>query len=138
LLHAEGGQTLGFYDMVLPSFSEAEFTKIIARHLHPGCPDIIQESDILFSPKKIASRNGQPGYGNPLRCKSCWRLASSGTRSGKGRLLQALTSDSTARIDGGCYRGHRLQQLVRSPETLYRIFLKENKNRLWNILEPLK
>jgi len=39
-------------------------------------------------------------------------------------------------------RGHRPHQLVRSPETLRRIllkdFLKENYDRLWNILELLK
>ena len=56
-----------------------------------------------------------------------------------GRLLQALTSDSTARIDGACYGGHRLQQLIRSPETICRIFpkefLKKNYDRLWNIFE---
>src|SRR6516164_10909130 len=33
------------------------------------CPDIIQESNILLSPKNIASRNGQPGYRNFLRCQ---------------------------------------------------------------------
>ena len=46
------------------------------------CPCKIQESDILLSTKKIASGNGQSGYGNFLRCKFCWRLASSDTRIG--------------------------------------------------------
>src|ERR1700746_1816742 len=51
------------------------------------CPGIIQKSDILLSTKNIASGNGQSGYGNLLRCKSCWRLARSDTRSGRERLL---------------------------------------------------
>src|ERR1700693_419239 len=101
------------------------------------CPCTIQESDILLSTKNVASGNGQSGYGNLPRCKPCWRLASSDTRSGRGRLLEALTSDSTLCADSGCYRRHRLQQLVRSPETLRRIFLKEvlkeNYHRLWDI-----
>src|ERR1700746_2012741 len=71
----------------------------------PVCPCIIQKSDILLSTKNVTSGNGQPGYANLLRCNACWRLGSSDMRSGKERPLQALTSDSTARIDGGCYRG---------------------------------
>src|SRR3984893_16494408 len=51
------------------------------------CPCTIQKSDILLSTKNIASCNGQSGYGNLLRCKSCWPIASSDTRSGRGRLL---------------------------------------------------
>jgi hypothetical protein len=35
-------------------------------------------------------------------------------------------------------RRDRLQQLVRSLETLCRIFLKENYDWLWNIFEQLK
>src|ERR1700736_252152 len=50
------------------------------------CPCTIQESDILLSTKNITSCNSQSGYRNLLRCKSCWRLASSDTRSGRGRL----------------------------------------------------
>src|SRR5271157_960883 len=53
------------------------------------CPGIIQESDILLSTKNITSRNGQSGYGNLLRCKFCWRLASSDRRGGRVRLQQA-------------------------------------------------
>src|ERR1700758_3763515 len=53
----------------------------------PLCPWVIQESDVLFSAKNIASGNGQSGYGNLVRYKSCWRLASSDTRSGRGHLL---------------------------------------------------
>ena len=75
------------------------------------CPCIIQESDILFSAKNITSCNGQSGYGNLLRCKSCWRLAGSDTRSGRGRLQEALTSDSTPCVDSACYRRYRLQKL---------------------------
>ena len=103
------------------------------------CPCGIQESDILLSTKNIAACNGQSGYGNLLRCKSSWRLAGSDTRIGSGRLLQALTSDSTPCVDSAGYRRHRLQQLVRSLETLCRILLKEfhkeNYDRLWNIFE---
>src|SRR5262249_458400 len=75
------------------------------------CPRIIQESDILFSTKSVASGNGQSGYGNLLRCRSCYCLASSDTRSGRGLLLQALTSDSTPCVDCACYRRHRLQKI---------------------------
>src|SRR5271165_5839193 len=106
------------------------------------CPCTIQESDILLSTKNVGSGNGQSGYGDLLRCKSSRRLASSDTRSGRGRLQEALTSDSTPCVDSACYRRHRLQQLVRSLETLRRIFLKEllkeNYDRLWNIFESLK
>src|SRR6516162_9547944 len=35
------------------------------------CPSTVQKSDILLSAKNFASRNGQSGYGNLLRCKSC-------------------------------------------------------------------
>src|SRR6202030_4403370 len=101
------------------------------------CPCTIQKSDILLSTKNITSCNGQSGYGNLLRCKSCWRLASSDTRSGRGHLLQALTSDSTPRVDSASYRRYHLQKLVWSLETLCRIFLKEflkeNYQRPWNI-----
>src|SRR5262249_15882961 len=106
------------------------------------CPCIIQESDILLSTKNIASGNRQFGYGNLFRCKSCWRLASSDTRSARGRLLQALMSDSTPSVDSIRYRRHRLQQFVGSLETQCRIFLKEflkeNYDRLRNIFESLK
>src|SRR6516162_167714 len=67
------------------------------------CPCLIQKRDILLSTKKIASCNRQSGYGNLLRCKSCWRLASSDTRSDGGRLLQVLAGDSTPCIDSFCY-----------------------------------
>src|SRR5271170_2242081 len=46
----------------------------------PVCPCTIQKSDVLLSTKNIASGNGQSRYGNLLRCKSCWRLASNDTR----------------------------------------------------------
>src|SRR6516162_4394916 len=67
------------------------------------CPRTIQKSNILLSTKQIASCNRQSGYGNLLRCKSCWRLASSETRSDGGRLLQVLAGDSTPCIDSFCY-----------------------------------
>src|SRR5271165_7508825 len=50
------------------------------------CPSTIQKSDILLSPKNIASCDGQSGYGNLLRCKSCSRLAGSDTRKARGRF----------------------------------------------------
>src|SRR6202008_3752433 len=59
------------------------------------CPCTIQKRHVLFSTKNIASGNGQFGYGNFLGSEFCWRLASSDTRTGRGRLLQALASDST-------------------------------------------
>src|SRR5260370_14461068 len=46
------------------------------------CPCTIPKSDILLAPKQIASCNGQSGYGNLLRCNSCWRFAGSYTPSG--------------------------------------------------------
>jgi hypothetical protein len=58
-------------------------------------PSIIQESDILLSTKKIASCDGQPGYGDSLRSKSCFRYASSAAQIDKRRLLEALTIEST-------------------------------------------
>src|SRR5271165_21913 len=106
------------------------------------CPYMIQKSDILVSTKNITSCNGQSGYGNLLRCKSCSRLASSDARIGRGPLLNALTSDSMPYVDCACYCLHRLEQLVRSLESLCRIFLKEflkeNDDRLCNIFESLK
>jgi hypothetical protein len=103
------------------------------------CPCTIQKSDILLSTKNITSGDRQSGYGNLLRCKSCWRLAGSETRSGRGRLQEAVTSDSTPCVDCACYRRYSLQQLVRSLETLCRIllkeFLKENYDRLRDTFE---
>src|SRR5262249_54895508 len=86
-------------------------------------PRMIQKSDILLSTKNITSRNGQSGHRNFFRSKFYWRLASSGTRSGRRCLPQVLTSDFTPRVDSACYGRYRLQQLVRSLETLCRIFL---------------
>src|ERR1700730_11711703 len=74
------------------------------------CPCTIQKSNILLSTKNITSCNGQSGYGNLLRCKSCWRLASSDTRINRADFLEALTSDSTSCVDSACYRRHRLQK----------------------------
>src|SRR5215469_18606796 len=54
-------------------------------------------------------------------------LAASGFRRLKceGGLLQVPTCDPTSCLDSACYCRHRLQQLVRSLESLCRIFLKE-------------
>src|SRR5271165_3803196 len=106
------------------------------------CPGTIQKSDILLSTKNITSCNGQSGYGNLLRCKSCWRFAGSDTRSGRERLQEALTSDSAPCIDGGCYRWYRFEEFSRvlkaTPGVFLKEFLKENYDRLWNIFQLLK
>src|SRR5580704_2333972 len=90
------------------------------------CPCIIQETEILFSAKNIASCNGQSGYGNFLRSQSCWRLAGYGVRSRGGYLLQALTSHSTRCVDGACYRRYRLQKFGRVLEAPPGVFLQEH------------
>src|SRR6516165_5890257 len=106
------------------------------------CPCIVQETDVLFATKNITSCNGQSGYGNLFWTKSCRPLASFETRSSRGCLPQFLMRDAVARVDSICYRRYRLEQLVRSLESLCRIFLKEflkeNYDRLWNIFEPRK
>jgi hypothetical protein len=120
----------------LPNTSPGNDRNHIYLRIYPGG---VQESDFLLSTKNVTSGNGQSGYGNLLRCNSCWRLAGADTQSGRGRLQEALTSDSTPCVDSAGYRRYRLQQLVRSLETLCRIllkeFLKENYDRLWNIFE---
>src|SRR5262245_12925128 len=102
---------------------------------------MIQKSNILLSTENITSGNRQSGYRNLLRRWSCWRIAGSEVRSGSGCLLQALTSNSTPCVNSACYQRYRLQQLVRSLETMCRVFLKEfikeNYDRLWNIMESL-
>src|SRR6516162_4589403 len=72
------------------------------------CPSIIQKGDVLLSTKNIASCSGQSGYGNLLRCTSCWRLASSNARRGRGCLLYALTRDSTPSLDSASFRRYSL------------------------------
>src|SRR5262249_36769957 len=59
------------------------------------CPCTVQKNDVFIATENIASGDGQSGHGNLVGCKSRWRLATSDTRSRRGRLLQALTSDST-------------------------------------------
>src|SRR4029077_13579928 len=44
--------------------------------------------------------------------------------SDRGHLLQALTSDSTPRVDTVCYRRHRLQKFSRVLKSPRRVFLK--------------
>src|SRR5271166_6725585 len=90
------------------------------------CPCIIQERDILFSAKNITSCNGESSYGNILWCKSCWRLAGSDTRSGRERLQEALTSDSTPCVDSACYRRYRLQKFGRVLKAPPGVFLEEH------------
>ena len=103
------------------------------------CPRTIQKSDILLSTKNITSGNGQSGYGNLLRCKSCGRLAGSDTRSGRGRLQEALTSDSTPCVESACYRRYRLQKFGRVLKAPPGVFLEEHFNesndRLWNVVQ---
>src|SRR4029077_2764061 len=55
----------------------------------------------------------------------CRWLTSYGRRSGRGHFLQVLASDSTPRTGSIFYCRHRLEQLVRSLESLCWIFLKE-------------
>src|ERR1700760_1168470 len=90
------------------------------------CPGTIQKSDILLSTKNIASGYRQSGYGNLLRCKSCWWLAGSDTRNGRGRLLQVLTSDSTPCVDSGYYRWYRFQQFSRGLKATHGVFLQQD------------
>src|SRR5271165_2389824 len=68
----------------LPGTSPGDDCNYIYLAVFPGG---IQKSDILLSTKDLATCNGQSGYGNFLRCKPCWRLASSDMRSGGGRPL---------------------------------------------------
>ena len=89
------------------------------------CPGVVQESDVLLSPKNIASGNGQSSDGNLLRCNSCPRFPDYHARSRCPHILYTLTSDSTPCVDSVCYLRYRLQKPVRSLETLGRIFLKE-------------
>src|SRR5271167_3826695 len=89
------------------------------------CPCIIQESDIFLSPKNIASCHRQSRYGNSLRPQSDRRLASSDARIGKERL-QALTIDSTLRLDSAYDRRNRLQKFGRVLEALPGVFLEEH------------
>ena len=89
----------------------------------------IQESDILLSTKNIASGNGQSGYGNFLRCRSCWRLASSDTRSRGGvfwKLSRVILRPASI---ASCYRRYRLQKFGRILKTPRRVFLKEASSR---------
>jgi len=68
-------------------------------------------------PKTSLPVTGNLATGNFLRCRFCWRLASSDTRSGRGRLLQALARNSTPCVDCSCYRRYRLQKFGRVLET---------------------
>src|SRR6516165_6365248 len=78
------------------------------------CPCTVQETDVLFTTKNITSCNGQSGYGNLLWTKPCWPLASSDTRSGRGRLPQFLMRDFVAGVDSIFYRRHGLQKFSRA------------------------
>src|SRR5215469_6064074 len=90
------------------------------------CPSTVQKSDILLPAKYIAAGNGQSGYGNLLRCRSYGRLASTSTRSGRGCLLQVLTSDSASPVDSIYYRRDGLQKFSRILKSPRRVFLKES------------
>ena len=106
------------------------------------CPCAIQKSDILLSPKNIASGNGQSGYGNLLRRKCRWRFASYGARTSSGRFPQALTSDSAPCVDSLSYHRHCFQKFGRVLKTPSRIFfqqhLKQCHDRLWEPPELLR
>src|SRR5215470_9450627 len=92
----------------------------------PVRPCSLQKSDILISAKNITSSNRQSGYGNPFRCRSYGRLASGDTRSGRGCLLQVLTSDSASPVDSIYYRRDGLQKFSRILKSPPRVFLKES------------
>src|SRR5580704_14725023 len=79
------------------------------------CPCIVQETDVLFTTKNITSCDGQSGYGNLLRTKSCWPLASFDTQSGRGRLLQVLTTDPTWCFDSICDRRYGSVATLQGP-----------------------
>src|SRR6516165_1263842 len=87
------------------------------------CPGIVQESDVLFTTKKITSCDGQSGYGNLLGYSSSWLFASSDTRDSRSCLLQALTGDSDPSIDSDYYCRNRLQKFIWALETKRRVFL---------------
>ena len=57
----------------------------------------------------------------------------------RGRLPEALTSDSTPCVDSACYRRNRLQKFGRVLKALPRVFLekqfKENNDRLRDMFE---
>src|ERR1700751_4185929 len=103
------------------------------------CPSTIQKRDILLSPKNVASCNGQSGYGNFLRGKSCLRLTSFDKQSARGRFLSSLTLDSKFPVESICYRRDGLQKFGRVLKSPRRIFLKEslkqNNHRLRDTLE---
>jgi hypothetical protein len=88
-------------------------------------PSTIQKSNILLSTKNIASGNRQSGYGNLLRRRFCWRPASNGTRSRRGRPLQAVMSDFTSLVDCIYYRRNRLQKLTRVLKSPRWVFLEQ-------------
>src|SRR6516162_9307473 len=90
------------------------------------CPCTVQKSNILLSTKNITSRNGQSGYRDFLRSKFSWRLASSDTRSARGCLLQALTSDSTPCVDSACYRRYRLEKFGRGLKAMPGVFFEKH------------
>src|ERR1700751_5540787 len=85
----------------------------------------IQESDILLSPKNIASGNRQSGYRNFLRSQSGRRPAYGGVRFSHGCFPQALKIDRMATGDRPRYRRYKLQQFGRSLEALYRVFVQQ-------------
>src|SRR6516162_5309286 len=89
-------------------------------------PGTIQKSGILLPTKNITSRNGQSGYRDFLRSNFSWRLASSDTRSARGCLLQALTSDSTPCVDSACYRRYRLEKFGRGLKAMPGVFFEKH------------
>src|SRR6516225_8770039 len=89
--------------------------------------------------RRFATRRGL--HRRALCVQLVLSLTSSDTRSCRGRLLQALTIDSTLSVDSGCYRRYRLQKFRRSLKTAGWVFLQqnlqENNDRLWDIFESL-
>src|SRR5215471_12369015 len=89
-------------------------------------PCRIQESDVLFLPKNIASRNGQSCYRNFLGCQSCRRPASSDAQICRGKLSQALIGDRASTVDSVRYRRQHHQQFGRVLKTQPWVFLQEH------------
>ena len=92
-------------------------------------PSSVQESDVVLSTKNLASCNGQSGHRNFRRSQSSRRPASSDARSGRERLVEDVTSDSTSYVDSACYRRYRLQKFGRALETPGWVFLSRTSRR---------
>ena len=82
----------------------------------------------MLSTKKIASSNGQTGYGNVLRARFCRQLVSYRVGIFLGPRPQALISDCAAAFDSARYRRQRLQKFGRCLKTPLGIFIEQHFN----------